>query len=128
MNALRLPRIRVSPPVELTMTGCKRLARSGAAAFLLVAVSTATQAQGYAHEPRRGDYVIAESNYGKGTVSGPIRHGQHGLQVRLPGGSWIDCARSCSETLRRQTVDFWESNGAQAKDSGPGYFSWGFRY
>ena len=71
-------------------------------------------------------YVVAESHWGKGTVSGPVRPGRHGWQVRLPGGTWIDCVRSCSDTLRRQTLDFFESNGPQSRDDGPGYFRWRF--
>ncbi|MCH9806605.1 MAG: hypothetical protein K0U74_02630 [Alphaproteobacteria bacterium] len=54
-------------------------------------------------------YVVAESRYGNGTVSGPIRHRRLGPQVRLPGGTWEWCRRSCSETLRVETIDFWDS-------------------
>jgi hypothetical protein len=75
-----------------------------------------------------GGYVVAESWWGKGTVSGPVRRGPVGWQVRLPGGTWIDCVRSCAQTLRQQSIDFWESNGPQAKDSGPGYFRREFGY
>ncbi len=94
----------------------------------LVALSaTAAVAQGRHRGGHHGDYVVAESHWGKGTVSGPVRQGHRGWQVRLPGGSWVDCERSCSDTLRRQTVDFWENNGPQSKESGsPGYFRWGF--
>jgi hypothetical protein len=57
----------------------------------------------------RTGYVIAESRFGNGTVSGPVRYARHGREVRLPGGTWVGCRRSCSETLRVETVDFWES-------------------
>ena len=77
----------------------------------------------------RQGYVVAESLYGKGTVSGPVRPGKFGWQVRLPGGTWVDCVRNnCSETLRRQTVDYWYSNGPNAPDVGPDYFRWQFRF
>ena len=59
-----------------------------------------------------GGYVVAESRFGNGTVSGPVRPARYGWQVRLPGGTWVDCRRSCSETLRVETVDFWQSNAA----------------
>lgn len=72
------------------------------------------------------DFVVAESRWGKGMVSGPVRPTSYGWQVRLPRGTWIDCVRSCSETLRRQTVDFWETQGPHARDQGPGYFQWHF--
>ncbi len=61
------------------------------------------------HGDRGG--VVAESRYGNGTVSGPVRDGRHGPEVRLPGGTWVGCRRSCSETLRVETVDFWENDG-----------------
>jgi hypothetical protein len=59
-----------------------------------------------------GGYVVAESRFGHGTVSGPIRPARHGFEVRMPGGTWIACGRSCAETLRVETVDFWENRGA----------------
>lgn len=97
------------------------------AGLVVMAVSSTGSAlardRGYRGPP---EFVVAESHWGKGTVSGPVRPARHGWEVRLPRGTWVDCARSCSETLRRQTVDFWESNGPQAKDSGPSYFRWEF--
>ena len=63
-----------------------------------------------AYAPVEG-YVVAESRFGNGTVAGPVRPGKFGPQVRMPGGTWIDCRRSCSETLRVETVDFWENKG-----------------
>ena len=42
----------------------------------------------------------------------------------MPGGTWIGCRRSCSETLRVESVDFWENRGAgrDAIDSECGLF------
>lgn len=57
----------------------------------------------------RTGYVVAESRFGNGSVTGPVRHARFGREVRLPGGTWVACRRSCSETLRVETVDFWES-------------------
>lgn len=74
------------------------------------------------------NYVVAESWWGHGTVRAPVRQGRVGREVRLPGGTWIGCGRSCAQTLRQQSVDFWESNGTQAKDGGPGYFRWTFSW
>jgi hypothetical protein len=56
--------------------------------------------------------VIAKSRFGNGEVRGLIRRTNQGWQVQLPGGRWVDCRRSCSETLRVETVDFWQANGA----------------
>lgn len=55
----------------------------------------------------RTGYVVAESRFGNGTVTGPVRYARFGREVRLPGGTWVACRRSCSETLRVETVDFW---------------------
>lgn len=100
-----------------------------AVAFVLTAAAAEAHGERYAARGDRGDYVVAESHFGRGTVSGPVRPGPHGPQVRLPGGTWIDCVRSCSDTLRRQSLDFWENNtGPQGQDSGRGYFSWSFGF
>ena len=56
----------------------------------------------------REGYVVARSRHGNGSVSGPVRMTDLGPQVRLPGGTWEYCRRSCSETLRVETVDIWE--------------------
>jgi hypothetical protein len=57
-------------------------------------------------------YVVAHSRHGNGSVSGPVRVARLGPQVRLPGGTWEYCRRSCSETLRVETVDFWEGRNS----------------
>lgn len=74
-------------------------------------------------------YVTADSRYSGQSVSGPVRRGPQGrLEVRLPGGTWLECGISCSDTLRRQTVDFWRNHGGRPSDGGdgPGYlqFRW----
>jgi hypothetical protein len=73
-------------------------------------------------------HVVAESRWGHGTVSGPVRRGRNGWEVRMPGGTWLECKRSCSETLRLATVDFWETQGRNPPDGGPGYFSFDFYF
>ena len=75
-------------------------------------------------------YVTADSRYSGQSVSGPVRRGPQGrLEVRLPGGTWLECGLSCSDTLRRQTVDFWRNHGGRPGSvggDGPGYlqFKW----
>lgn len=73
-----------------------------------------------------GRTVIAESRYGHGSSQGPVRRNSYGrLEVRAPGGTWFECARSCTETLRKETVDFWESRGGRNDPpDGPGYLRW----
>ncbi len=60
------------------------------------------------HNGLKKGYVVARSRFGNGSVSGPVRMTDLGPQVRLPGGTWEYCRRSCSETLRVETVDIWE--------------------
>lgn len=72
-------------------------------------------------------YVVAESHWGHGTVTGAVRRGPRGWQVQTPGGSWIDCVRNhCSETLRMKTVDIFEV--MENKDGGPNYFRFERRF
>ena len=104
-------------PVALAAT----LALAAAAGAL-----TAAEAQ-----PRRGPgpgYVTAESRYSGASITAPVRFGPRGrLEVRLPGGTWLECGRSCSDTLRRETVDFWKERGHPfAGGDGPGYLQFKF--
>jgi hypothetical protein len=48
--------------------------------------------------------------------------------VGLPGGTWYECAFSCSDTLRRQTVDFWENYPGRPRDTGDGVGYLRFRF
>jgi len=90
------------------------------AAATVAVAGTATLADAQSRPDRRArayapqaDYVTAESRFGHGTVSGPVRPGSRGgREVMMPGGTWISCGRSCAETLRVETVDFWENRGA----------------
>ena len=56
-------------------------------------------------------YVTAHSHDGNGSIRAPYRATDVGYQVRLPHGTWVYCKRSCSETLRVNTVDIWENEG-----------------
>jgi hypothetical protein len=107
------------------MTPCAKLLFGLALAGGLASAVSAEAAPRYAHEPGYG-YVVAESRYGNGTVTGPVRRTRIGYEVRLPGGTWIPCRRSCTDTLRRETVDFWQNQGRDAPDSGAGYLHWEF--
>jgi hypothetical protein len=68
-------------------------------------------------------YVTAESRYSGASITAPVRVGaRNRLEVRLPGGTWMHCEQSCSDTLRRETVDFWKERGAPRQGGdGPGY-------
>jgi len=67
-------------------------------------------------------YVTAQSRIGNGTVSGPVRQAALGREVRLPGGTWIPCRHSCSETLRVETIDYWDAHGPNATANESGIF------
>ena len=60
----------------------------------------------------------------------PVRISAQGRrEVRLPGGTWIECRQTCSNTLRQETIDFWyiRSNPYYGNgDDGPGYFNFEF--
>ena len=100
------------------------LTAAGLAAVTAPAVEGAERGRG-----ARLGYVTADSRYSGQSISGPVRRGPLGrLEVRLPGGTWLECGRSCSDTLRRQTVDFWRNHGGgrDAGGDGPGYLHFKF--
>lgn len=109
----------------LALAGCAANAAPHGLGAGAIRHAAAPAAEPVRHD-RRPDVVVAESRYGHGTVSGPVRPGPRGgHEVRMPGGTWIDCGRSCAETLRRETVDFWESRGGRNDPiDGPGYLTW----
>jgi hypothetical protein len=99
------------------------------AAVATGAVITAADAQ----QVRRGKdgyvYVTAESRYSGASITAPVRVGaRNRLEVRLPGGTWVHCERSCSDTLRRETIDFWQNHGGRPREGrdGPGYLNFKF--
>lgn len=56
-----------------------------------------------------GGSVTACSHYARGCVSGSVRRGRRQAQVRMPGGTWIDCKGDCRQTLREESVDFFDT-------------------
>ncbi|MDX2259555.1 MAG: hypothetical protein NW205_11640 [Hyphomicrobiaceae bacterium] len=63
-------------------------------------------------------FVVAHSRHGNGSVSGPVRFTSVGPQVQLPGGTWEHCRRSCAETLRVESIDFWDSREGRGGPQG----------
>ena len=55
----------------------------------------------YPHITSQSEYRPAD------TVTGAVRRGPRGDEVRLPGGTWVPCSFNCYFTLRNATVDFW---------------------
>ena len=67
-----------------------------------------------------GEMITAYSRYGNGSISSIVRPGHTGWEVKLPGGGWVGCRRSCEETLRVQTVDIYGDGGTTLSDGGYG--------
>jgi hypothetical protein len=86
-----------------TRNACAGLLAAAALVSMTVASDAGTR---YGHGKILG-YVTATSQFGNGSVTAPYRGTPVGYQVRLPRGTWVYCRRSCSETLRVQTVDIW---------------------
>ncbi len=106
----------------------------GLAATLTLAVASGALTAPAAAQSRREPgpryvYVTAESRYSGASITAPVRVGaRNRLEVRLPGGTWIHCEQSCSDTLRRETVDFWQNHGGRPREGrdGPGYLHFKF--
>ena len=94
----------------------------GLAVALSLYATTSASAGRDRYARAQPDFVVAESRFGNGAVTGPVRPSRHGYEVRLPGGTWIECRRSCSETLRVETVDFWQNQGRGRMDNEGGLF------
>lgn len=92
----------------------RRFALCVAAGFFALAAADPAAAGGRSRGSQAGEHRVAyaESRHGNGTVSGPVRATSTGYEVRLPGGTWIGCRRSCEETLRVEALDMWENDGS----------------
>ena len=84
-------------------------------AALPLAASSSAEAQ-RRKDSISGGIVTACSTNGHGCISAPTRKGKWGLEMRLKGGTWIDCESDCIDTLRMKTVDFWD----ELRDRGGG--------
>lgn len=100
------------------MATTTRLALS--ALILAGALSTANAEPGRRGGSYRAEtgFVTAVSKFGNGEVTGAVRFARFGREVRLPGGTWEACRRSCTEALRVATVDFWEARNGIGQECG----------
>ena len=80
-----------------------------AAALGLPAIAAFAGLAATASEARSGGTVTACSRYGNGCYTAAVRPGKWGPEMRLKGGTWIECRGSCKDTLREETVDFFET-------------------
>jgi len=116
---------RISTPLAALVVASGFVLGADAAVF---GDASAQRARDGEYARRAPDQVVAHSRWGHGSVSGPVRRGPNGWEVRMPRGTWLECKRSCSETLRLATVDFWETQGRNPPDGGPNYFSFDFYF
>jgi hypothetical protein len=84
--------------------------------FVLIESSVLLAVPGEAQNAPASPYptgvVVAQSRYGNGSISAAVRREGLGWKVELPGGRWVYCRRTCTETLRVETIDFFETNAA----------------
>ena len=83
------------------------------AAVLLTAIAALAGANVAEAGSRKGKVRVC-SAYGNGCYTAPVRQGKWGYEMRLRGGTWIDCRGDCRQTLREETVDFWETQQEKA--------------
>lgn len=71
-----------------------------------------------------GEVVTARSLYGNGSIRSVVRPARFGWQVRIPRrGNWVDCRRSCEETLRVKTIDFYGDGTSTLANGADGSFT-----
>jgi len=83
-------------------------AATGAALVLTIVGAADAQSRNRSGGEGQGT-VTACSNYGNGCRSAPIRRAANDYEFRMPGGTWMSCQQSCKDTLRREVIDFWET-------------------
>ena len=90
-----------------------------AAVGLAAIVSMVSDADAQSRSRRGGDGAVVNacSIYGNGCASAPTRRGSVGMELRLPGGTWVSCRLDCKTALREETVDFWETQRERAGDA-----------
>jgi hypothetical protein len=112
------------PSKEISMTPPRASAIVLAALSALAMLADIAAAGGHAIRRDRGydgldrGTVTAVSKFGNGSVTAPVRMTANGPQVRHPGGAWYYCRRSCSETLRVETVDVFEAQAGYGAECG----------
>lgn len=78
-----------------------RWAGAALCAVALFGLPTPASAQAYR------EITVQSDIYPSRTISGAVRAGPRGEEVRLPGGTWVPCGFNCAFTLRNATIDFW---------------------
>jgi hypothetical protein len=106
--------------VKLIVVGC---------ALVALSATTVQAAPRKARDGQLVGYAVAESRNSGKVIAAPVRRSAATgrLEFRMKNGTWIECGRSCNDTLRRTTVDFWDSKDPGGGGSnGPGYLRYRF--
>jgi hypothetical protein len=74
---------------------------------LATAAAFALAIPAQAVEGRMGQTTACSKTNTSKCKTGAVRDTNLGQQVRLPGGTWVDCNGDCNNRLRQKTVDFW---------------------
>lgn len=106
----------------MTLPRASSMALAAVAGVALLAETAAAGGHGirrnYGDNGLERGTVTAVSRFGNGSVTAPVRMTANGPQVRHPGGAWYYCRRSCSETLRVETVDVFEAQAGYGAECG----------
>ncbi len=51
------------------------------------------------------EMITVQSQEDFRTVTVPVRAGRNGYEVRIPGGTWLECEYSCAYTVQNEYLD-----------------------
>jgi|LNFM01.1.fsa_nt_gb hypothetical protein len=100
-----------SPTRSVRLTAVVLTALLGAASF-----DAPAEARYYGSGRVIGEVTVC-SRYGGRCISGLVRDGRKQREVRMPGGTWIGCKKSCHRTLREEALDFFETLNERVTDN-----------
>jgi hypothetical protein len=81
-------------------------------AALLVTAASLSPAQAGDRGPNGrslGKVTACSENGHYDCYTAPVRAGRYDNWMRLKGGTWVSCDGDCRGTLRKTTVDFWDT-------------------
>jgi hypothetical protein len=92
---------------DLIRMQLEKALRLASASLFGAAVVTCNIGAADAGNPPYAHITVQSDLYPSQTISGAVRRGPRGDEVRLPGGTWVPCGFNCYFTLRNATIDFW---------------------
>lgn len=85
------------------------------ATLLSVVMPVAACAEAVTPRQVREGRVTACSTYGNGCYTAKLVRSSIGWKMRLKGGNVIDCGVTCQDTLRVETVDYWDDQRERSR-------------